>query len=98
MASRTKCFVWASGSAVEEKEAVELKEAWSVEEGKAEAAAVVLQPVGGGGGVKRGRHPGLSSDPHGVGSRAPVGMGICTKRPFSAPLPGQGFREGLGGG
>lgn len=78
--------------------AVEVEEAWSVEEVKAEAAAALLQPAGGGGGVKRGRRPGLASAPHGVGGGATLGTGICNKRPFSAPLPGQAFREGLGGG
>ena len=69
-----------------------------MEEVKAAASAALLQPVGGGGGVKRGRRPGLASAPRGVGGGATLGTGICNKRPFSTPLPGQGFREGLGGG
>lgn len=50
---------------------------------------------GGGGGEGGGWRPGLASAPRGVGGGTTRGTGIGNKRPFSAPWPGQGFREAL---
>lgn len=52
---------------------------------------------GGGGGEGGGWLPGLASAPRGVGGGATRGTGIGNKRPFSAPWPGQGFREAVEG-